>query len=385
MNALTHRLQEFVRIPSVNPAHSSNPEITGERAYAKRVAASLELRGFELEWIPILGEDRPALIGRVGDPKAPSLLFELHTDTVGVDHMTRDPFDGAVEEGRLYGRGSCDMKGSAAAMFEALSPERVRSFCERGYQLIVVAAPDEECGCRGAMDLAERGIGADAAIILEPTQNIPVVAHKGAKWLEIELKGRSGHGSEPDRGVSTNRALCRLLPFLHETHAALQEEFSHPLLGQSTLNYGRIEGGATFNIIPDHSLLQLDRRVIPNEDPLLFEQQVKAEVEALQEEGLILEGSVTRCHQTDAFATEEDSPLVQCLLAAIEAETGERPPCMGTSWVSDASPLSQTCEQILVFGPGDIAQAHTEDEYIELASLEQGAAILGRFLDRFSL
>jgi acetylornithine deacetylase len=273
------------------------------------------------------------------------------------------------------------MKGSTAALLHALAPERVRASAARGIRLLVVGAPDEECGTLGATTLARQGIRADRAIILEPTRCRPVIAHKGAYWYEVTLEGRSGHGSQPQSGVSTNEALARILPEMLRAHKALQAMHPHPLLGQSTLNFGRIEGGLTYNIIPDRTVLQLDRRLVPNEAPELFENAVHHILDELVKEGRLLGGHCQLSNRTPAFATDPDSALVQRLQGAIAAVTGHTPAAEGTSWVSDASPFSQVCGETLVFGPGDIAQAHTADEFIDLEELNKGAAIFARFLD----
>lgn len=377
-------LRDLVRIPSVNPAHTADTSISGERRMADALTALLEARGLTVERIDQPDPERPAVLGRAGpaDPVS-TLMFEIHLDTVGVDHMTIPPFDGYIKDNRLYGRGACDMKGAAAAMLHALTPERVRALTDRGVALLVVGAPDEECGTKGAQTLAEKGIGAGHAVILEPTRNRPVVAHKGANWYDIVLRGRSGHGSQPEAGVSTHEALARLLPEILRAHKALQQMHRHPLLGVSSLNIGRITGGHTYNIIPDQTLIQLDRRVVSGEPPELFEQAVQHILDELTAEGRLLSGSITRVNQTAAFATNPADTLPQSLLDAVESVTGQRPACEGTSWVSDAAPFSTTCAQALVFGPGDIAQAHTEDECIDLSDLETGAAILARFLDDY--
>ncbi|MCC5849048.1 MAG: M20 family metallopeptidase [Verrucomicrobia bacterium] len=380
---LTDLLTDLIRVPSVNPAHNPLPEHACERRMADALTPLLQARGFSVERLELYGPDRPALIASAGADDAPrSFMFEIHLDTVGVGHMTIPPFEGNLSGGRLYGRGACDMKGSTAALLHALTPERVRAITDRGIKLLFVGAPDEECGTKGATTLAQRGLRADQAMILEPTRCVPVVAHKGANWYDVVLKGRSGHGSQPESGVSTNEALARLLPEILRAHKSLQQMHAHPLLGQSTLNIGQVRGGVTYNIIPDHTVVQLDRRVIPTEKPELFEQAVRHILDEMVREKRIVSGECIRNQTNPAFFTPPESELPQTLLNAIEAVTGLRPKCEGTSWMSDAAPLSQVCGQTVVFGPGDIAQAHTADEYIEVEDLVRGAEILARFLDQ---
>lgn len=381
---LTDLLAELIRVPSVNPDHQPAPGQGGERRMAETLSTLLQARGFDVQWLEAHGIDRPAIVATAGPENAVrSLMFEVHLDTVGVAHMTRPPFEGCVEGGRVYGRGACDMKGATAALLHVLDADRVRRVTEAGVRLMVVGAPDEECGTKGATTLAGLGIRADHAVVLEPTRCRVVTAHKGANWYDIALRGRSGHGSQPESGVSTLEALARLLPEILRAHKALRDMYVHPLLGRATLNIGHIEGGRTYNIIPDHALIQIDRRVLPEEKPEFFEQAVRHILDELIREGRLLHGACTRVQQNPAFATDPQATLPSALLDAIEFVTNERPACEGTSWMSDAAPFSRVCGQTVVFGPGDIAQAHTADEYIEIEQLERGAAIFARFLDQY--
>lgn len=372
-------LREAVAIPSVNPSHGKDPSICGEKRMADWLQQQLELRGLSVELEPLLGPDRPAVIARNAVPSpVRTLMIEVHLDTVGVDNMTIDPFAGEIRDGRLYGRGACDMKGSTCALLAALTPERVAALTERQIGLLMVGAPDEETGLGGSRLLAARGLAADDALILEPTRCVPVIAHKGAYWYEVTLTGIAGHGSQPEKGISTHEALATLLPELYRIHNGEAARFLHPLLGKSTLNIGRIEGGSTYNVIPDHTRLELDRRVVEGEDPDVFCERVREALGTLVRDKRLVRGEIHCSNWTPAFATDPQSSLVTSLQAAIG---GDCPP-EGTSWVSDASMFSPVCRNTVVFGPGDIAQAHTVDEYISLEALDNGVDIFARFLDR---
>lgn len=372
----------MIAVPSVNPAHCSDPDITGEWRMADLIEGLLRERGLVIERLHPIAEDRPAVIGR-SKPTNPrtSLMVEMHLDTVGVADMTIDPFHAMVREGKLYGRGSCDMKGPAAAFLHALTPDRIEKLNDHGIELMVVATPDEETGTHGAAHLVEVGIRADMAIILEPTRCLPVIAHKGAFWYDIELRGRSGHGSQPASGVSTNAALAHFLPELLDIHRRLSEASPHPLLGVSTLNIGRIEGGQTYNIIPERTRLHLDRRVVPSEHAETFAEEIQQLIENLTQQGLLCGGTISLNQNTLPFSTPPDAPLVQKLQRAITAVTHSPALPEGSSWVSDASPFGQVCGQTLVFGPGDISQAHTDNEYITLDQLSLGARMFAELLD----
>jgi len=384
LQGLTELLTEAVGIPSVNPAHSQDVGITHEARFADWLAAQLSARGLQVETLPLMGPDRPAVIGRAGPTNGHQLMFGVHLDTVGVDQMTVDPFQITERDGKLYGRGTSDMKGSTVALLHALTPERVSALAERGVGLTVIGTPDEECGTGGAIKLSKTEMRFDHAVILEPTLCKPVVAHKGAHWIDLTLKGRGGHGSQPDAGVNTHHALAELLPRLFALQRELEAAYSHPLLGHSTLNIGRIMGGDAYNMIADETTLHMDRRIVPNEPPEAFDDRAAQILNDLCAEGLLLDGSVKVAAHTQPFSTDPDSALVQHLQQTVEAVTHHHPAPYGTSWVSDASPFSLISESIVVFGPGDIAQAHTADEYIEREQLETGSAIFVHFLDHYA-
>ena len=380
MSSALHLLHEAIAIPSVNPSHGDAPELSGELRMAKWFQHQLEERSLNVELKDIMGPERPAVIGQneVSNPTR-SLMIEVHLDTVGTSGMTVDPFAGTVREGKIYGRGACDMKGSTCAMLAALTTERIETLTQRGIKLLLVGAPDEETGLSGSRILAKEGLRADDAVILEPTRCQPVIAHKGAFWYELTLQGLAGHGSQPEKGVSTHEALATLLPELYRIHHQEADAHVHPLLGTSTLNIGRIEGGKTFNVIPDHTRLELDRRVVAGEDPARFAHRISGLLDRMTRDGHLTGGTLRLVGETPPFETHPESSLIQALQVAV----GENSSLQGTSWVSDASMFSQVCENTVVFGPGDIAQAHTVDEFIELEQLDKGVEIFGRFLDAY--
>lgn len=383
--SVTQLLTELIAIPSVNPAHDTRPEVTGEARMADYLEAQLSQRGFHVERRELMGPDRPAVIGRLGlSAPVKTLMFGVHLDTVGVSHMTIPPFEPEVKDGKVYGRGACDMKGSTAALLAALTPETIQACRDAGTELILVGTPDEECGTVGAKLLADQGLGADQCIVLEPTRNHPVIAHHGCRWYDVHLHGVACHGSQPQNGVSTNVATARLLPEILRAHKALQGMHNDPALGTSTLNIGKIDGGHAHNIVPDHTTIGLDRRVLPSEPPVLFEQALAHVLDELKQENLITTSKIESIGSTPSFATATDSDLVNSFSAAIADTTGAPAKPFGTAWVSDASQFSRTCPEILVWGPGDIAQAHTEDEWIEISQLEQAVEILTRFLSSHS-
>jgi acetylornithine deacetylase ArgE len=368
-------LEELVRIPSVSPSYTDDATIAGEQRIAEYVAAYLAERNFEI----IMDEaepGRPNLVATHGsDDASQTLLVEAHLDTVGVAGMTRSPFVLTEEDGRLYGRGACDTKGPLAAALWAMQPDVLAALSARGWRLVFVGAMGEEEGNRGAERLVERGlVRADEALILEPTELAVVHAHKGALWFEVEVKGRAGHGSAPDRGLSAIEGMQRVIQWLQQDTRAAPVP-AHPALGEPTVNIGRIEGGMATNVIPDRCRIQVDRRSLPAERHEDLLQRIREELERLQVEGGIHGFALRVLKDSPPFETSADTRLAR-RLAESSRRVGVDVRTAGTSWFSDAGPLSRVCDHVVVFGPGSIREAHTAEEYIDLQSLQTGSDIL---------
>lgn len=371
-------LRTLVSIPSVNPMLAEDPAIGTEQPLARFLAGYLEERGFQVDWIePIPG--RPNVVGRFG-PTSPrrTILVESHLDTQGIHGMVVPPFAGEVREGQLYGRGACDTKGPMAAALLALSPEVLHRLAAAGVQVIYVGAVGEEKGNVGAEQLVERGIGADEALVLEPTEFAIVHAHKGTMWFEVETQGLAAHGSNPNLGVSAIRGMMQVLAGIEADVAALQRMPAHPMLGRPTVNVGLIRGGSSINIVPDRCVAEVDRRTLPGEDNAAILRRVREQVAAQVQAGTLTGGEVRAIKDGTPFATTAECRLVQRLAAACRG-AGEAGRTEGAAWYSDAGPFAHTCREVAVFGPGSIRQAHTVDEYIEIAALEKGRAILREF------
>ena len=380
--SLVELLEELIAIPSVNPDTTNDRSCSGELRIGEYVAAYLEARGFSIEWQD-RETGRPNVIASFGPESsaARTLLLEAHLDTVGVDGMSRPPFKSVVENNRLYGRGACDDKGPMAAALHALRPPVLDALASRGIRVVFVGAMGEEKGNIGAERLVERGFRADMALILEPTDLAIVHAHKGALWFEVEVRGRAGHGSDPARGVSAIAAMTEIIRFLGSETDEAAARTSNPVLGKPTLNIGSIHGGASVNIVPDRCVIEVDRRLLPEEDGSLLIEQTQAKLDQMKRVGQTTGHEIRIIKMGMPFHTASDSALVAGLSAACTA-CGLRPKTEGAAWYSDAGALSKVCPEIVVFGPGSIRQAHTVDEYIELEELERGSKILELFLGK---
>lgn len=380
---LVSLLEQLVAIPSVNPGDADDRRIAGEAKLAGFLAKLLEKKGFRTVREEV-EPGRPNLLASFG-PEAPrrTLLLESHLDTVGVSGMARGPFAPQIENGRLFGRGACDTKGPMAAALVAMEVDTLERLANAGWRVLFAGAMGEESGNRGAERMAAGDLRADQAIVLEPTKLAIIHAHKGTLWFEVEVEGRAGHGSHPEGGVNAVTGMVRVMDFLQRQAAADAARRDHPLLGRPSLNIGSIRGGTMVNIVPDRCVMQVDRRTLPEESHGGILDAVRAELGRLEKAGGITAGTVRVLKDGTPFLTGADSALVRSLKESCLA-AGVGPRTEGAAWYSDAGPLARICREIVVFGPGDIGQAHTADEFIDLDSLQAGCDVLRHFLRRLA-
>ena len=360
----------LVAIPSVNPRIERSGG--GEAEIAARSAGLLEGWGFDVS-VTEPEPGRPNVVGRVGEGPR-SLMFNGHLDTVGVEGMTIDPFGAEVRDGRLWGRGSCDMKGGVAALMSAAAALARRKLAG---ELIVALTADEEHASTGMAGLTESGVRANAAVVCEPTGLAVMPAHKGFVWVEAGFSGRAAHGSRPDQGVDAILHAAEFLVAMAEYEEELFERAPHPLLGWGSIHAGTISGGAAPSVYPERCEVVVERRTLPHESPEAVMRELAVVVAGLSEEarsGAALRMTLER----PGTEVPGASPLVQGLLGAISAR-GRDPAVEGmTAWV-DAAFLNQSGTPAVCFGPGSIAQAHSADEWIAVDEIETCARILEDF------
>src|SRR6266849_6043262 len=262
----TRLLWDLVALPSVNPM---GRDLKGPEVYEHRVTAYLEAF-FRTLGVPIerqtVAPQRDNIVARCEVPGARrTLMFEAHQDTVPTDHMTIDPFGAVIENGRLYGRGACDIKGGMAAMLAAFA-RLVREKPAGATNVIMACSVDEEHTFLGAQQMVRDGLRADGAIVAEPTSLRIVHTHKGAVRWHVATPGRACHSSSPEQGVNAIYRMGRLLTAIEGYAAELRASKTDPYLGPPTLSVGRIEGGTSVNTVPDRCRIEVDRRLIPGED-----------------------------------------------------------------------------------------------------------------------
>lgn len=366
--ALTRAL---VGIPSVNPTLA--PGGAGEARIAETCADWL--RGWGLDATVV--EVAPGRCNVVAtlDGDGPTLLLNGHLDTVGIDGMTVPPFGGPVRDGILHGRGSCDMKGGVAALLAAAS--RLARGGPRPH-LVVALTADEEHASLGMDALVRSGIRADLAVVCEPTSLAVMPAHKGFVWIRAAFTGRAAHGSRPELGVDAIRHAGLYLAALDECAVRLRSGEGHALLGHASFHAGTIRGGSAESVYPDACELLLERRTLPGESTADVVAEFQGSLDALAAREPSLAASLDVTLERPGTEVPVSSRLVQGLLEAGKA-LGVPGTVEGmTAWV-DAAFLNEAGIPAVCYGPGDIAQAHSADEWIEVAQIGACADVLERF------
>ena len=363
-------LAELIALPSVNPAFlpPRHPN-AGEKNVADFLATTAARAGLEVEFQKVL-PGRANIIARLlprGKIKR-TILLAPHMDTVGADSPKFIP---QRKNGRLHGRGACDTKGSVAAMLAALCELANSKSRPRATEIVFAGLIDEEHAQAGSRALVQNKFKANLAIVGEPTKLQVVTAHKGSLWLELAARGRAAHGATPHLCKHAIHEMARIVDFLETDYAAQLKRKKHRLLGAGTVNVGKISGGTQPNIVPDCCTISIDRRTLPGET----ENSVRREITLLlQAKKLSAKISSTKLAPALPLETDFKLPLVQAFLRA----AGQKKP-LGVDYFCDAAVLSAGGIPSVVFGPGDIAQAHTADEWISLAEVERAKDLLVRF------
>jgi len=337
----------------------------GTRDVAEWLKCFLEKEGLAAETQSVRGNEHVNLIVRIsGIHETAKLLLNGHLDTVPPSSKDFAP---RISRGRLYGRGSADMKGAIAAMIMALvALQRAQERLQ--YGLIFTGVAGEEVGGFGTRAFLERGGRAETAIVGEPTGLRLVIAHKGVAWIRIDIRGRSAHASCPKEGVNAVLGAARVVQALERLGESYKSSRGHSMLGYPTISVGMIRGGLAPNVIPDHCVIKVDRRWLPGETEEGILAEIKETVAgAIGGDGR-LSYTISREKETlhcRPFETPLDHPLVT-VLQAVLTDAGLPSVPQGVSYGTDAFLLSGFGIPTVVWGPGDIRQAHSEDEYIDL-------------------
>jgi acetylornithine deacetylase len=372
MSAARKLLRELIALPSANPAFlpADDPR-GGEQRVAEFLAATAARNGLDVEMQEVF-PGRPNLLVRLAPRAKPMrrILLAPHLDTVGGDSPAI--FRPRERRGRLHGRGACDTKGSIAAMLTVLIelanlPRRLGRT-----EIVFAGLVDEENGQAGSRALVAKGFKADLAIVGEPTELQVITAHKGDLWLQVETRGKAAHGSRPELGRNAVHQMARIVDLLETTYANALRQRRHSLLGYPTVSVGTIAGGAQPNIVPDRCLISIDRRTLPGETETEVRREIRTLLRQHRLSGALLNLRNAPC---PAMETNPKFPLVEAFLQMAGQKNS-----IGVDYFCDAAVLAGGGIPSVVFGPGNIAQAHTEDEWISLGQLEQATILLRRFL-----
>lgn len=383
-------LQRMVAINTVNAARSGNLQAEAPLVdYLQGVAEQMGLVTRRLPVVDAEGRDRGdnLLITTPPQPGRPWLLFESHMDTVSVDGMTIDPFAAEIRDGRLYGRGSCDTKGTGAAALWALahyaaSPAPSGGGTSGGNNIAVLFTVDEEFGMTGIRSFLKdhrRVLGFEprGVIVGEPTSLRPVVAHNGAMRFRITTRGVACHSSTPDKGLNAISMMSHVIRAIEDNYIA-KLSASHPLTGKAVCSITLIQGGTQINIIPDTCSIDIDRRLVPGEPPEGVRPAIDEILEGLRKKLSGLPGVPDLKVENDAVlgfcpalspqASASLLPTVQRVLSDLNLPTAPA----SAPYATDAGDLALSGIPALVIGPGDGSAAHTKDESVELAQIDLG-------------
>ena len=353
---------ELVAIESINPQIVAGG--SGEVGVARFVAEWCERAGLETTLSELApGRANVVAVAR-GTGGGRSLMLNAHMDTVGVAGMTT-PFEPRLADGRLYGRGSYDMKGSLAACMLAAGEAKRHGL--RG-DVILTAVADEELASIGTEAVAA-SIRADAAIVTEPTELQLAVAHRGFVHLEVEVQGRAAHGSRPHLGIDAITKMGRVLVGIEELDRRLRANPTHPYVGSGSVHASLIEGGQEFSSYPARCLLQAERRTIPGETAALAEHELGEIVASAGEGDSDFSATLRAPISREPFEVAEDAEIVQTVRRHAAAVLGAEPELVGVSFWADSALLAAAGIPTVLFGPlGE--GAHAEVEWVDVASLE---------------
>lgn len=363
--------RELLKFNTINPPGA-------EQACAQHLGDLLKRAGFTVDYAEF-APTRTSLVAKIGGVKGKRPLgFTGHIDTVplGSAAWKADAFGASLEGGKLYGRGSSDMKSGVAAFVVAAL--RMVEQLKNGPGVTLVITADEECGCGGATYMVKQGnlLGEVGALVIgEPTANYPLVGHKGAFWLDVKTHGITAHGSMPEQGdnaiYKAAAAITKLRDFDFETPA-------HALMGVPTLNVGTVHGGLNINSVPDSTVIGVDIRSVPGQDHALLQSRMQRMLGETVE--------VTATLDVASIYSDPAQPWIQHVFDVTQSRLGARPQAKTATYFTDAAVLKEAYRDIpmVVLGPGEPQLAHQTDEYCLVDRIEESVAIYSELIKDWS-
>ena len=366
---------DMIKIPSYSFMEKQEKEI------AEYIYSVFQQEGIESQLVEIK-PGRYNVYGKIaGSGKGRSLMLSGHIDTVPAYDM-EDAFSGRIADGKIYGRGACDMKGPVAAMMAALIAFHRAEIALPGDIVFAGLADEEEQG-RGVEYLVNNGPVCDGTIMGEPTDMKIAIGHKGLEWIDVKIKGHKVHGGDKEHGINAIEMAARFINRIYEEYVPLLNTRAYPVLGAPTINIGRIEGGDQPSTVAGECLVKLDRRCVPTETIAQVYEELNQICDRLHQEDPRFQAEVR-----DVFAGEnllphvpfcigQDDPLVTCVQSAMEQTRWNGEVTAFPAW-SDAGAISSvTDSKCIVMGPGDLSVAHSIHEYIKVEDIETAALVYG--------
>jgi len=361
-------LSRLIQIPSVNPAHiGSTPEYSGEGTLAEKVGQWFHQFGGEVHHDEIL-PNRPNIYAIWRGESDRWLAIDVHVDTVGVDQMEGDPFSGEVSTERVFGRGAVDTKASLAVVCALLEAADFGKQPPK-QNILIAATVDEEGSALGEPAFANwvrsKQIDIDELVVAEPTMCVPVYGHKGVVCLELIVRGKSSHSSQPELGKNAIAAAAHIVCALEKEQNNLFSKPSDDPLGTPSLTVSLIHGGSGANVVPDLCQITVHGRVVAYEKA----SEVANRIYSLAQNicPLIVELNVLLT--IDAFIRPTNTPFIKNLVTW----TGNEPSIV--PYGTNAWAYSDIAKECVVLGPGSINQAHSEEEWVAISELEKLAEL----------
>ncbi len=369
---IAERVAEIVRIPSVNPLHAGPVSGDGaERELTDWLANHTEALGAQVI-VDHVEDNRSNVYARFEGSSDRAVTIDVHLDTVGVEHMTDDPFDGRIEDGRVYGRGSVDTKATFAVVLQVL--EELRAAGKRPIPTVnlVGTVSEEGGGLLGAARyrdwLLERGQRIEQIVVAEPTMCAPVHGHKGGIGLDVTVHGHAAHSSKPHLGANALSGAARVVVAIDDEQERLEALEATTPVGKGTVSVTELAGGLARNIIPDECTLYVGRRTAPGED---IDQVRAALCHLIENSAAPLTTTIESLYGDGSPGFYQDP---SCSLVTVLAQLADTSPTTA-EYGSNALKYGEVADQLVVFGPGSIDQAHQAVEWVDIGQLNRAVDI----------
>ena len=327
--------------------------------------------GFSTCRIPVPEGGENLLVTLEVDPDAKWIAFQSHLDTVAVDGMTVEPFAAQIRDGKIWGRGTCDTKGTGSSMLWAM--RTYASGENRPNNVALIFGADEEYGMTGIKAVAANwpamGFAPVGVIVGEPTSLQPIIAHNGVVRWRLVTRGVAAHSSQPSEGKSAISAMVKLIEAL-ESRFIPTITATHEMTGSAAASINMVQGGSAFNIIPDYCVASVDRRLVPGETPEDAFDQLKAFVETFVCDTSI-DVEIEPVIVAPPLVPDGSRAFIESVCKSL-AVSGLSPDPRGVAFATDGGTLSEIGVPTVILGPGGIGQAHTKDEFITIEQLERG-------------